>query len=107
MYAALKPTDVILDHVFMAAPPIKPDEWLKYYTHILKTLPPGVSELIVHLAYDDAEMRAVTLDHPDYGSAWRQRDFNVVTSPEFHKALEDNHIALLSWRELGKLLPKP
>jgi hypothetical protein len=107
MYAALKPTDVILDHVFMAAPPIKPDEWLSYYTNILKTLPPGVSELIVHLAYDDAEMQAVTLDHPDYGSAWRQRDFNVVTSPEFRKALEENHIALVTWRELGRLLPKP
>jgi hypothetical protein len=106
MYSALKPTDVILDRVFMAAPPIKPDEWLGYYTHILKTLPPGVSELIVHLAYDDAEMRAVTVDHPDYGSAWRQRDFNVVTSPEFRKALEENHIVLVSWRDLGKLLPK-
>jgi predicted glycoside hydrolase/deacetylase ChbG (UPF0249 family) len=107
MYAALQPTDVILDRVFMAAPPIKPDGWLSYYTHILQTLPPGASELIVHLAYDDAEMRAVTGDHPDYGSAWRQRDFNVVTSPEFRKALEENHIVLLSWRNLGRLLPKP
>ena len=107
MYAALKPTDVILDRVFMAGPPVKPDDWLSYYTHILKTLPGGVSELIVHLAYDDAEMRAVTVDHLDYGSAWRQRDFNVVTSPEFHKALEENHITLVTWRELGKLLPKP
>jgi hypothetical protein len=107
MYSALKPTDVILDHVFMAGPPIKPDDWLNYYTHILKTLPAGVSELIVHLAYDDAEMQAVTLDHPDYGSAWRQRDFNVVTSPEFRKALEENHITLVNWRDLGKLLPKP
>ena len=106
MYAALKPTDVILDHVFMAAPPIKSNEWLSYYTHILQTLPPGVSELIVHLAYDDAEMQAVTVEHPDYGSAWRQRDFNVLTSPEFRKALGENHIVLLSWRNLGRLLPK-
>jgi hypothetical protein len=107
MYTPLKPTDVILDHVFMAAPPVKPDEWLSYYTHILKTLPAGVSELIVHLAYDDAEMQAITVDHPDYGSAWRQRDFNVVTSPEFRKALEENHIKLVTWRELGALPPKP
>jgi hypothetical protein len=106
MYAALKPTDVILDHVFMAAPPIKPDDWLSYYIHILKTLPPGVSELIVHLAYDDAEMQAVTVDHADYGSAWRQRDFKVMTSPEFRKAREENHITLVTWREVGKLLPK-
>jgi hypothetical protein len=107
MYAALKPTDVILDHVFMAAPPIKTDEWLSYYIHILQTLPPGVSELIVHLAYDDAEMQAVTNNRPDYGSAWRQRDFNVLTSPEFRQALKDNHIVLVTWRDLGRLLPKP
>ena len=107
MYAALKPTDVILDHVVMVAPPVKADEWLSHYTQILKNLSPGVSELIVHLAYDDAEMQAVTVDHPDYGSAWRQRDFNVVTSPEFRRALEENHIRLVTWRELGKLLPKP
>jgi len=107
MYAALKPTDVIVDHVFMASPPIKTDEWLSYYIHILQTLPPGVSELIVHLAYDDAEMQAVTVGRVDYGSAWRQRDFNVMTSPEFRQALEDNHIVLVTWRELGKLLPKP
>lgn len=97
---------MIIDHVFMAAPPIKVDEWLSYYAHILKNLPPGVSELIVHLAYDDAEMQAVTVDHPDYGSAWRQRDFNVVTSPEFRQALKDNHVTLVTWRDLGKLLAK-
>jgi hypothetical protein len=107
MYSALSPKDVILDHVFMAAPPLKPEDWLSYYTHILKTLPAGVSELIVHLAYDDDEMKAVTANHPDYDGAWRQRDFNVVTSPEFRQALEENHITLLTWRELGKLLPKP
>ena len=107
MYSALKPTDVVLDRVFMAAPPIKPDAWLNYYTHILKTLPPGVSELIVHLAHDDAEMQAVTIDHSDYGSAWRQRDFEVMTSPQFRKALEENHVVLTNWRKLGALLPKP
>jgi len=106
MYAALKPTDVILDHIFMAAPPIKPDDWLSYYTHIIRTLPAGVSELIVHLAYDDAEMQAVCVGHPDYNGAWRQRDFNVMTNPEFRRALEENHVRLVTWRELGKLLPQ-
>jgi predicted glycoside hydrolase/deacetylase ChbG (UPF0249 family) len=107
MYAGLKPTDVIVDRVFMATPPIKAEDWTSYYTHILQTLPPGVSQLIVHLAYDDAEMQAVTMDHLDYGSAWRQRDFNVMTSPEFRQALKENHVTLVTWRDLGKLLPKP
>jgi len=106
MYAALEPTDVILDHIFIAAQPIQADEWPRYYIKILKNLPPGVSELIVHVAYDDAEMQAITAGHADFGSAWRQRDFDVVTSPEFQQALKDNHIVLTTWRELGKSLPR-
>jgi hypothetical protein len=69
MYAALSPSDVILERVFMATPPIDPDEWSSYYTAIPRTVLPGVSELLVHLAYDDAEMQAITVDHPNYGSA--------------------------------------
>jgi hypothetical protein len=107
MTAAFKSADVIIDHVFMASPPIEADGWLSYYSHIVKSLTPGVSELIVHLAYDDAEMRAVTVSHADYESAWRQRDFNVMTSPEFRKVLQVSHVTLVTWRELGKLIPKP
>jgi len=44
------------------------------------------------------------LDHPDFGSAWRQRDYDVVTSPEFKKVLEESHIVLVKWRDLQKLL---
>jgi predicted glycoside hydrolase/deacetylase ChbG (UPF0249 family) len=104
MYEPLRPTDIALTQVYMAAPNVKAENWLEYYIGILKSLQPGVSELIVHLAYDNDEMRAITVDHTDYGSAWRQRDFNVVTSPEFRKALEDHHIILVHWRDLGKLL---
>jgi hypothetical protein len=66
----------------------------------VSALKPGLTELIVHLAYDDAEMQAVTEGHPDYGSAWRQRDFNVITSPEFQKALKDNHVTLVGWKQI-------
>jgi hypothetical protein len=105
-YAGLTtPDDVTPERVFMAEPPIEPDAWLSYYTHFLQTVSPGVTELIVHLDYDDAEMRAVTVDHPDWGSAWRQRDFYMVTSPDFRKALKENHIVVVNWRDLGRLLP--
>ncbi len=32
-------------------------------------LPPGVYQLIVHLAWDDEEMRGATWDHPNWGAA--------------------------------------
>ena len=31
----------------------------------------------------------------------------VVTSPEFKKALEDNHVVLVRWRDLQKLALQP
>lgn len=70
----------------------------------IKNFKPGLTEMIVHLGHDDPELQAVTLDHPDYGAAWRQRDYDSVTSPEFKKMLEENHIVLIQWRELQKPL---
>jgi chitin disaccharide deacetylase len=67
-------------------------------------LKPGLSELIVHLGYDDAELEAITVDHPDFGAAWRQRDFDTVMSLEFKRHLEENHIILIGWKDLKKLM---
>jgi hypothetical protein len=41
--------------------------------------------------------------HQLFGAAWRQHDFNTVTSPEFKRALERNHIILVGWKDLAKL----
>ena len=60
--------------------------------------------MIVHLGYDDAELQAVTVDHEPYGSAWRQRDYDIVTSPAFRQALKDNNVILVTWREIQKLV---
>ncbi len=46
----------------------------------------------------------MTVDHPGYGSAWRQRDYDAVTSSEFKKALEENHIILVKWKDLKKIV---
>jgi hypothetical protein len=67
---------------------------------VVRSLKPGLTELIVHLAYDDAEMQAVTEGHPAYGSAWRQRDSDVITGAEFRKALTDNHVTLIGWKRI-------
>jgi predicted glycoside hydrolase/deacetylase ChbG (UPF0249 family) len=100
----LSPKDIVLDNVVMASPDVPVSNWKKFYLDAIKNLKPGVTEFIVHLAHDDAEMQAVTIDHPDYGAAWRQRDYDVVTSPEFKQALEDNHVILIQWSDIKKLL---
>ena len=56
--------------------------------------------MVVHLAYDDEEMRAATADRPTWGAAWRRRDFEFVTSDLFRRLLEENGIELTTWRDL-------
>jgi predicted glycoside hydrolase/deacetylase ChbG (UPF0249 family) len=104
LLSALSEKDVVLDSVVIANPTVHANEWRDFYVNAVKNLKPGLTEIIVHLGHDDAELQAVTVDHPDYGSAWRQRDFDVMTSPEFKKALEENHIILVRWKDLKKLV---
>jgi predicted glycoside hydrolase/deacetylase ChbG (UPF0249 family) len=96
--------DIILDSLVMANPTVRAAEWKEFYGNAVKNLKPGLTEMIVHLGHDDSELQAVTLDHPDYGAAWRQRDYDFVTSPEFKKLLNENHVILVKWNDLQKLL---
>jgi predicted glycoside hydrolase/deacetylase ChbG (UPF0249 family) len=105
--APLSEQDIVLDAVIIADPAVPRDRWKEYYVNAIASLKPGLSEIIVHLGHDDAELQAVTLDHEPYGSAWRQRDLDVMRSPEFRKALQDNHVVLVTWRELQKLVQQP
>ena len=72
--------------------------------NVINNLQPGVTEIFVHLAHDDTESQAVTVDHQGWRAAWRQRDVELVSSPAFRKALEDNHIILIGWRDIKKPL---
>lgn len=94
----------VLDSVVIAGPEVGAANWKTFYSSAIKNLKPGVTEIIVHLGHDDAELQAVTIDHPDYGAAWRQRDFDAITSPEFKQALQENHVILIHWKDLKKLL---
>lgn len=100
----VKADDVYIDRVLDINPAVAPNDWARFYSDAIKKLEPGVTEVIIHLAYDDAEMRSATVNHPDWGSAWRQRDFDFFTSNEFRKLLQENQIKLITWREIGKLI---
>ena len=99
MMALIGDDDIMPDSILMATGG-KPENWASFYLDLIRNLKPGLSELIVHLAHDDAEMQAVTEGHPAYGSAWRQRDFDVVTSAEFQQALKDNQVTLIGWKAI-------
>lgn len=102
--SVFSPNDVYIDHVVTINPSVTPQDWGKFYSDEFKKLEPGVTEVVIHLAYDDAEMRGATADHPNWGAAWRQRDFEFFTSDAFRKILQENNIKLITYRELGKLI---
>ena len=101
--SVLSKSDVLIDSVVIAGPTLQAGDWSAFYANAIQNLKPGITEIIVHLGYDDAELQAVTVDHVDYGAAWRQRDYNVVTSADFKKLLSDNHVILIKWKDLKKL----
>jgi len=100
----LKPTDPVLDSLTQFTPAVKPETWTESYVKALNNLKPGLNEFIVHLGHDDSELEAITAGHPAYGAAWRARDFKAVNSPEFRKAIGDNHIVLVHWKDLQKTM---
>jgi predicted glycoside hydrolase/deacetylase ChbG (UPF0249 family) len=104
---SLTDKDVLLDAVVIADRQVPRDQWKAWYLKAIADLKPGLTELIVHLGHDDSELQAVTVNHEAYGSAWRQRDYEVMFSPEFKKALRDNHVILVTWKEIGKLVQQP
>ena len=95
--------DILMDSVVIANPSVQPANWKDFYLDAIKNLKPGLTEIIVHLAHDDAESQAVMVDHPDYGAAWRQRDYDAITSPDLKKAIDDNYVKLIRWSDLKKL----
>lgn len=93
--------DALVDRVVSISPGVQPADWMPAYEKLLAPLPPGVYQLIVHLAYDDPEMQGATWDHPDWGAAWRQADLDLVRSDAFRQFLKAQGFVLITWRELA------
>ncbi len=102
----LSDEDILIDRFVMAGPELSFENWDTWYRDVLTGLKPGVTEIIIHAGYDDAELRAITIEHPDYGAAWREADFRFFTSDEFRALVKQHNIQLITWREIGKLLQK-
>ncbi len=100
--------DVVVDNIYTANPDDYKKGMANYYTSVFQSLKPGVGIILLHTAYNDSEMKAVTIDHPDWGAAWRQDDFNFFTSEKCKKILKEQNIKLITWREIrDKLLRVP
>ena len=102
--AQLLPSDIVADAVIMRGQNGSPEQWRQYYLDAIRNLKPGLAVILVHLGYDDAELRAVTTGWDDWGAGWRQKDYDVLTSAEFRRALKDNNVVLVTWRDVQKAM---
>jgi len=77
------------------------EERRKSYYEIIRNLPSGVSEIILHLSTDDPEIRAIT-------GAWQYRyhEFLIFTERETRKFIESEGIKLIGYRHLAELWRK-
>jgi predicted glycoside hydrolase/deacetylase ChbG (UPF0249 family) len=103
LVSAVDTTGVIVDNFMMAATMTPADKWKNFYNYNLEHLKPGLNELIFHLGFDNDELRAVTVKHRDYGSAWRQQDYDYATSDEFKAELKKAGVHLVTWGDIKKV----
>ncbi|WP_294960556.1 polysaccharide deacetylase family protein [uncultured Flavobacterium sp.] len=78
-------------------------ELKKSYEKALDNVIPGFNVFLLHPAFDDFEMQGITVNHPNFGSEWRQIDFDFFTSEECKLKLEEHNIQLVTWKEIGQL----
>lgn len=78
----------------------KKGELKKSYENALDNTKPGFNVFLLHPAFNDNEMQAVTKNHPNFGSEWRQIDFDYFTSEECKQKLKENNIQLITWKEI-------
>ena len=100
----LPPQVVLVDQMFMALKGTELDAMESYYAEVLSSIKPGLNQLLVHLAFDEEEMKAITKDREAYGTKWRVKDYQVVSSKKFQDLLKQNEIKLIQWRDIQAIL---
>lgn len=80
------------------------EAWNSWYADRARSIPPGLSELFMHPGRDDAELRNLLPNERPWGSAWRQRDFDMLFSPELASAIREEKIVRIGWRQVRDYL---
>jgi hypothetical protein len=96
----------LLDNLYMLDEKTVTPKWIDAYRKGIESLKPGLNQIIVHLSVDNEEMQAISINHDDYGSAWRQHDLDLVTSREFKDLLKANNVILIGWKQVRDLMNK-
>ena len=80
------------------------EEWIEKYSAKIESLKPGLTVILVHLGYHDNELKAITVDHPEFGSYWRQLDYDALNSKQIKNIIKNNDIKLVTWKEIQNVV---
>ncbi len=98
---ALEDGDLLVDHLYVGEYRFfEKGNLKKFYGDILDNMEPGFNMILIHPAFDTHEMKSITEDHPNFGSEWRQQDFEYFTSQECKSKIKENGIQLVSWKDI-------
>ena len=84
--------------------PIDYQNWKTFYMNAITDIKPGLNVLLVHLGYDNEELKAITIDHPNYGSAWRELDVKILQDTAFKNLIRERNIKLITWGQVKDIL---
>lgn len=93
-------SNVLIDNLFVIPPQAIKKGAIPYYTRLLKKIPSGITQIIVHPSYDNDEMQAIT-GNSIYGAALRQSDYDFFTSQTCKQILVNEMIQLITWKNLN------
>jgi len=91
----------VLDHLVQTYGGDSHEMRREKYLNVLRTLKPGVTELIIHCGYDNQELRAIT-----NSAARRDGDRRIFCEPEVAALIRDQGIELVTWRQLRTMSEK-
>ncbi|MCW8802738.1 MAG: polysaccharide deacetylase family protein [Candidatus Bathyarchaeota archaeon] len=95
---------VLVDNFFMMNADDPGLSWAEAYGQMIEKVKPGLNVMIVHVANDNAEMQAISVNHPAFGSAWRARDLEYLLSQDFRDILTEQNIQLVSWKKIKETM---
>ena len=92
--------ELLLDGIIELTAPLPDNEWLPYYARRLRGLSPGVYQLVVHPGFNNADLQSIAHGCAGWGATWRQRDFNMLMSREFRRAIAEANVQIVNWNDL-------
>ncbi|WP_209406296.1 polysaccharide deacetylase family protein [Pseudozobellia sp. WGM2] len=101
----LSDSDYTIDHTYFGEfKYFENGELYDYYKKSIENMGYGVNLILIHPAFNDDEMKGVTINHPNFGSEWRQIDLDFFTTEKSRALLKKNDIKLITWKEIKYLI---